>query len=567
MWGKTDIKRGTAISAKTVGSIKKSAPFLLPVAGIILLLAGIVLVTYGPQAVLTASQTPTKKAETLYDSMLTVEADDYKIMSFVIPANRTVEGSFLVGKGTKELKAFYVIDKHNYEDHWVGGRGTIQYIVYVERPTKYSFSFKTNASDKYYFIFSNRHFYSDKDVKFTLSTYWTETQVQYQTQYNYIPFYAGIASAAIGFILVIAGCAIFLRSKFRLMAKKCPKCGVENPRDSEFCQACGAKFEKPKFPRKLLLLVVPILGILLVAGVVYAYEESQIATRVKTVSERLPLTFETVKIPNTDLDAFFYVNTGEAFRYIVSFSPVSFHIEVVSIAFWTVPSDTTEVLGLSIGFTSSSIASRIARYIPDEEGLWKEVVGSNLFLVYGKGTGASTLKDCIQRGDFVEFKSRLPQIYRTMSQLPSTATDKPIAIGFIKPTQNLENYLVASTGDQSVKDYLNYLKMAKIEHAIICVYLQKDVKLTEFSYSEIAKLSALVIAKSSYPGFVLQTFLSAGILKTFTKTEVDGKSAYYTEINEMQIFLGSRGFFEGYIIVAIAPDKMKAENLLKFTLS
>jgi hypothetical protein len=153
-----------------------------------------------------------------------------------------------------------------------------------------------------------------------------------------------------------------------------------------------------------------------------------------------------------------------------------------------------------------------------------------------------------------------------MAQLPSTATDKPIAVGFIEPTQNLESYLISLAGDQPVKDYMNYFRMAKIEHAVICVYLQKDVKLTEFSWDEVSKLSALVIAKSSYPGFVLQTFLSAGILKTFTKTEVDGKSAYYTELNEVQIFLGSKGFFEGYIIVAISQDKMKAEKLLESTL-
>jgi len=566
MWGKTGVEVGMAISAKTFGVVKRHTRFLLPIIGIVLLLAGIIMIVYGQQAVVIPSQTSAEKAETLYDSTLTVEADDYETMSFTIPANRTVEGSFLVGKGTKELKAFYVIDKHNYEDHWVGGRGTIEYIIYVERPTKYSFSFKTNASDKYYFIFSNRHFYSDKDVKFTLSTHWIETQVQYQTQYSYIPFYAGIASAAIGFILLVVGCAVFLRGRFRLMTRKCPKCGAENPKDSEFCQSCGAKFEKPRFPRKLLWIIIPIIGMLLVAGVAYAYEQSQIVTRMKTVQELLPPAFEAAKIPNTDLDAFMYVNPGETFRYTLSFSPTSFRIEVVEIALWIVPSDGSEVLGLSIGFSSPSMASRIAEYIPDEEGVWKKAIGSNLFLIYGKGSGASTLKDYIQRGDLVEFKSRYPQIYKTMSQLPSTATDKPIAVGFIEPTQNLENYMITLTEDQSVKDYVNYLKTAKIEHAVICVYLQKDVKLAEFSWSAVSKLSVIVIAKSSYPGFALQTFLSAGVLKTFTKTEVDGKSAYYTEMNEMQIFLGSKGFFEGYIIVAISQDKMKAEKLLASTL-
>jgi len=194
---------------------------ILPVIGVVLLIAGAGLAYYYLLPTTSAVSNPVKKSETLYNDTFTVDIEDDEVKSYSIPTGRTISGNFLVSEGTHDLYYFAVIDKHNYDEHWHGGHGTPEYIIYKERVTKYSFSFTTNATDKYYFIFVNKHAGTERDVEFELTSTWTDVETTYNVSYNLTMAYAGGAVAAVGLVLIHVGVVMYILS-LKKQLKKSP---------------------------------------------------------------------------------------------------------------------------------------------------------------------------------------------------------------------------------------------------------------------------------------------------------------------------------------------------------
>jgi len=200
--------------------LRVSPVSILLAVGVVLLIAGASLAYYYLLPTTSAVSSPVKKSETLYDDTFTVEGDDYEAQSYSIPANRTISGNFLVSEGHRELTYFAVLDKHNYDEHWHGGRGVPEYIIYKENIIKYSFSFTTNATDKYYFIFDNKRT-MDRDVEFKLTSTWTEVETTYKVSYNLTMAYAGGAVAAVGLVSIHVGVVMYILS-LKKQLKKSP---------------------------------------------------------------------------------------------------------------------------------------------------------------------------------------------------------------------------------------------------------------------------------------------------------------------------------------------------------
>ena len=200
--------------------LRVSPVSILLAVGVVLLIAGTGLAYYYLLPTTSAVSSPVKKSETLYDDTFTVEGDDYDAQSYSIPANRTISGNFLVSEGHRELTYFAVLDKHNYDEHWHGGRGVPEYIIYKENIIKYSFSFTTNATDKYYFIFDNKRT-MDRDVEFKLTSTWTEVETTYKVSYNLTMAYAGGAVAAVGLVSIHVGVVMYILS-LKKQLKKSP---------------------------------------------------------------------------------------------------------------------------------------------------------------------------------------------------------------------------------------------------------------------------------------------------------------------------------------------------------
>jgi len=200
--------------------LRVSPVSILLAVGVVLLIAGAGLAYHYLLPTTSAVSSPVKKSETLYDDTFTVEGDDYEAQSYSIPANRTISGNFLVSEGHRELTYFAVLDKHNYDEHWHGGHGVPEYIIYKEDIIKYSFSFTTNTTDKYYFIFDNKRT-MDRDVEFKLTSTWTEVETTYKVSYNLTMAYAGGAVAAVGLVSIHVGVVMYILS-LKKQLKKSP---------------------------------------------------------------------------------------------------------------------------------------------------------------------------------------------------------------------------------------------------------------------------------------------------------------------------------------------------------
>ncbi|MBS7643847.1 hypothetical protein KEJ26_04670 [Candidatus Bathyarchaeota archaeon] len=206
-----------AIKTK-IPQLRVSPISILLVVGVVLLIMGAGLAYYYLLPTTTPVSTPIQKSETLYDDTFTVESNDYVVKSYSIPANRIISGNFLVSKGHRDLAYFAVMDKHNYDEHWHGGRGVPEYIIYKENVIKYSFSFTTNATDKYYFIFNNKGV-MDRDVEFKLTSTWTEVETTYKVSYNLPMAYAGGALAVVGLGLIHVGMFMYIQSLKKQLKK------------------------------------------------------------------------------------------------------------------------------------------------------------------------------------------------------------------------------------------------------------------------------------------------------------------------------------------------------------
>jgi hypothetical protein len=198
--------------------IRVSPVGILLVVGVVLLITGASLAYYYLLPTTTAVSSPVQKSETLYDDTFTIEGSDYVVKSYSIPANRTISGNLLVSDGHRELTYFAIMDKHNYDEHWHGGHGVPEYIIYKENVIKYSFSFTTNATDKYYFIFNNKRV-MDRDVEFKLTSTWTEVETTYKVSYNLPMAYAGVAVAVAGLGLIHVGVFMYIRSLKKQLKK------------------------------------------------------------------------------------------------------------------------------------------------------------------------------------------------------------------------------------------------------------------------------------------------------------------------------------------------------------
>jgi hypothetical protein len=224
---------------------------LVVIVGVIILLLGVAVAGYGQTYVITTTD---QKSLTLFDYVISVHGGDYRVSSYEIQSGLTVNGSLTVTPKGLELLGFYVLDSKNY-DLWLKGRAQ-RYIIYMHNHiVSQSFSFKTNLTDKYYFIFDNHRETKTRYVKFKLVTLWTESHTQHPYQWLVTP---GIALATAGLVTLIFG-LVLLKYKRptrpppyakptppvpSIPPKKfCIFCGAEVPEYALVCEKCGKKQE------------------------------------------------------------------------------------------------------------------------------------------------------------------------------------------------------------------------------------------------------------------------------------------------------------------------------------
>ena len=310
------------------------------------------------------------------------------------------------------------------------------------------------------------------------------------------------------------------------------------------------------------LLIGLILFIVLISGCVRQREEKGVPS--------LPTGFENFIIPNTpNIDAILYVNQGVPFTYSGKFLVMPVQIDVESSGIWLLPTNTKEVLSGFIDFASTEEANAVYNLALDANSsdLWVMTSRNKLYFVHESSDDSLTMRKYIQTENLIGFQDRYPEVHDIISQLPRSPPTKPIAVGIIKPTDNLRNGIMELTKFET-NEYIETLSKAGIDQIIISIYSPKTIEVAKIlSMQDIKKLdlSALMVGKSSYPGPLLGIFFwkkapNAG----FTKITVNGKTAYHNNYDGLHVILANSG---SYILVSISHDESQAKNLLASALS
>jgi len=272
----------------------------------------------------------------------------------------------------------------------------------------------------------------------------------------------------------------------------------------------------------------------------------------------LPPGFEDSKVPNVDLDAYFYIAQGNPFPLDKDLGKVTRFLGCLS------PSGSSEALWERIVFTSSDDAQVAYQ---DIYGDWKLRQDSDLFLVGGQGSGAQSLIRATTQNDFIPFKNAYPDIYEVMNRLPTNPPGKAIGAGFIRSTDNFNSCLREITEDEEIaREIIDTLEEAKMEEIVFGVYSEKDLDLSVWERLSVWEgveelgLSALLIGKSSYPGLVISQVLPrVGLTEDF----IDNEKIYVATFDSAQVAIKSVG---SYIYISVAPKLEEAKYLLRTAL-
>jgi len=225
-------------------------------------------------------------------------------------------------------------------------------------------------------------------------------------------------------------------------------------------------------------------------------------------------------------------------------------IEVESLALWGMPSEDKSAFGMGITLTSAFDASRLynelnlrgfyAALSPEkldaiinlEEDIWKMVYGNTIYLVYGSGSAAESMKTAILNHDFRYYN--YCETLEAAATLPSYSTTKPVAVALVEPSEALAGFLAKYADPEYLGQINMILKLGNIEIITIGLYSPHHIDVADIVellgresdvYS--SNLGLLVSVKSGLPGFLAAPLVKK-VLADYEFTEMEfGKFTVY----------------------------------------
>lgn len=308
----------------------------------------------------------------------------------------------------------------------------------------------------------------------------------------------------------------------------------------------------------ILSLIVTCLSPLLLTGCIL--EEAEPLT-----PPLLPPGFEDSKVPDINLDGYLYIAQENPILVGEEFS-LPFEANVEQASGCLSPTGSREASWAKIVFSSSDDAQAAYQAIPESQDSWKFCQGSDLFFVYGQGSGAQSLIRATTQDDFILFRHAYRSIYKMMDRLPTNPPGNPVGAGFLRPGDNFENWLRGDYGEATdlefaLLDLTDTLEKAKIGEIVIGAYSEKDLNMVNWEELQESGLSALLIGKSSYPGLVISQVLPRTGL---TEESIEDEKIYVATFDSAHVATKSVG---SYIYISIAPKLEEAKYLLRTALA
>lgn len=270
----------------------------------------------------------------------------------------------------------------------------------------------------------------------------------------------------------------------------------------------------------------------------------------KSDQAQLPYGLSSALVPALPLDGYGYMRQSEPTIISGGLPGLFFKAAIQSVQIWIAPSGSTESIGTLLTFSAPQDAAALSALIPSRADLWKLQVDSNIYLVWGTGNGADELKKAINARHFILLKDADKEAWNLIQRLPGPPANNPIAVGFIRMEDRLIEFTKKHSPVGSNENVISAIKLAKVKIAAAAFYSTRDLQIMDFmSPARLKEAGAggILIARSSYPGFVISTGLGQAASRlNIEKTEIDGRETYYASIasptgEKVHSFINSAG--------------------------
>jgi hypothetical protein len=190
-----------------------------------------------------------------------------------------------------------------------------------------------------------------------------------------------------------------------------------------------------------------------------------------------PTGLASTRVPNIDIDLYVWAQQEKPTIIPSSILRTKNDILIDSIAIWGTVVGNELVVGAAVKTASADDARLLDNLISMDANGWKMLSGDVLYMVSGSASAREPLKNAITSLNFKYFDDA--ELLRAASRLPNNTTDCPIAIGVIKPSIELVNYLAKDATDEQTKQLRTIVELVDPRAIAIGVYSQKPLDVVQ----------------------------------------------------------------------------------------
>jgi hypothetical protein len=245
---------------------------------------------------------------------------------------------------------------------------------------------------------------------------------------------------------------------------------------------------------------------------------------------------EATLVPDVDLDVYIYIKQSTGTTVPSSLIGLPVDIQIESLSIWGVIDNNVYSIGGVLNFPDANQAAILYSQLPQHSHIWTKLVGSRLYIVQGSGLPTESLKNSINKNDFIFYNDR--KALAQVAVLPFSCNIQPVVICIIKPRQASIEILKQYANAKTVNTIQSIFNWAKPKFIIIGLYspgvidladLDRSINAKTISYTDLCLVASV---NSIFPGFMVSP-MAVKLLQNecFTKIICGNLTEYQTSIN------------------------------------
>lgn len=285
----------------------------------------------------------------------------------------------------------------------------------------------------------------------------------------------------------------------------------------------------------------------------------------------LPPGFGEAQLPDVSIKGYAYIKPEVTLsvplsRFLDQGEPVPGLPSETGIVLWSVwvgprPKD----FGMAFEFSDAAVLDVLVEQLAEGPGRMEHMrLGNSLYFFSGEVEWVEALKASIGEGRFVGVEDAHPDEWKLLQLLPEEPPGKVLGAGFGKlDDEFLEGMVAEFRGPGG--DVRQLADAARIKNAVFGLYAKETPNtLSEFDEDFLMEmgLSALVVTKAGYPGFIINFLFSrAASGAGLEKVDIEGGDAYYKALQEnLRVMVKNRG---SIFFATVASERDSAQRLME----